>query len=134
MGKSMADLLILAHGGSWEMRFQVTSLAASAAAAGDRVDVALFFAALDAWVGGRWDDLDPGPPLDPARLESLDLPPLSSLLATGREEGRIRLFACSASTRLLGLDAARVQAAVDAQLGWQSFAKMIRESGRVVTL
>jgi peroxiredoxin family protein len=128
------DLLILAHGSTWEMRFQITSLAASAAAAGDRVDVALFFAALDAWVGGRWDDLDPGPPLTAARLESLGLPPLSEMLATGREEGRIRLFACSASVRLLGLDAAKVQAAVDAQLGWQSFAKKIRETGRVVTL
>ncbi len=130
----MADLLILAHGGSWEMRFQVSSLAASAAAAGDRVEVALFFAALDAWVGGRWDDLNPAPPLTAERLEASGLPPLTELLADGRQEGRIRLFACSASTRLLGLDAAQVQAAVDAQLGWQSFARMIREAGRVVTL
>jgi hypothetical protein len=30
----MPGLLILAHGGSWDMRFQITSLAASAAAAG----------------------------------------------------------------------------------------------------
>lgn len=130
----MADLLILAHGGTWEMRFQVSSLAASAAAAGDRVDVALFFAALDAWVGGRWDEPDPAPPLTAERLEALAMPPLSELLADGRQEGRIRLFACSASTRLLGLDAARVQGAVDAQLGWQSFARMIRAAGRVVTL
>lgn len=130
----MADLLILAHGGSWEMRFQISSLAASAAAAGDRVDVALFFAALDAWVGGRWDEPDPAPPLTAERLEALAMPPLSEILADGRREGRIRLFACSASTRLLGLDAAAVQGAVDAQLGWQSFARMIREAGRVVTL
>jgi peroxiredoxin family protein len=130
----MADLLILAHGGTWEMRFQVTSLAASAAAAGDRVDVALFFAALDTWVGGRWDEPDPAPPLTPERLESFGMPPLTEMLADGRQEGRIRLFACSASTRLLGLDAAEVQGAVDAQLGWQSFARMIREAGRVVTL
>jgi len=51
----MADLLILAHGGSWDMRFQISALAASTAAAGERVDVALFFGALDAWVRGRWD-------------------------------------------------------------------------------
>jgi peroxiredoxin family protein len=130
----MPDLLILAHGGSWEMRFQISSLAASAAAAGERVDVALFFGALDAWAGECWDALDPALPLTAERLESLAMPPLSEMLAAGREEGLIRLYACSASVRLLGLDAARVQGAVDAILGWQSFSRMIRESGRVVTL
>ena len=130
----MADLLILAHGGSWEMRFQISSLAASAAAAGERVDVALFFAALDGWVRGRWNDLDPQPPLSAERLESFGLPPLSEMIAPGRESGQIRLYACSASTRLLGLETAQVQASVDALLGWQSFSRMIREAGKVVTL
>jgi peroxiredoxin family protein len=116
------------------MRFQVSSLAASAAAAGESVEIALFFGALAAWVDGRWDDLDPAPPLDAGRLETLALPPLSSMLAAGRGEGAIRVFACSASTRLLGLAAARVQASVDAILGWQSFSRMSGEAGRVVTL
>jgi peroxiredoxin family protein len=130
----VADLLILAHGGTWEMRFQISSLAASAAAAGERVDIALFFAALDAWARGRWDDLDPAPPLTAERLEAFAMPPLSEMLTAGREDGMIRLYACSASTRLLGLDAADVQASVDVLLGWQSFSRMIREAGRVVTL
>jgi predicted peroxiredoxin len=56
------------------------------------------------------------------------------MLAPGRSDGLIRLFACSASVRLLGLDTATVQTSVDALLGWQSFARMIRDSGRVVTL
>ena len=129
----MADLLILAHGGSWDLRFQISSLAASVAAAGERVDVALFFGALDAWARGRWDELDPQPPVTAERLEALNMPPLSEMLATGREEGLIRLYACSASARLLGLDTARVAAAVDALLGWQSFSRMIRDSARVVT-
>src|SRR3954462_13975596 len=130
----MPDLLILAHGGSWEMRFQISSLAASAAAAGERVEVALFFGALDAWVGERWDALAPPPPLTAERLESLAMPPLSEMLAAGREEGLIRLYACSASVRLLGLAAGGVQGAVDAILGWQSFSGMTRESSRVVPL
>lgn len=131
---AMADLLILAHGGSWDMRFQISALAASTAAAGERVDVALFFGALDAWVRGRWDELDPQPPLSAERLESLAMPPLSEMLAAGREEGLIRFYACSASARMLGLDPAQVQASVDAFLGWQSFSRMIRDSARVVTL
>jgi peroxiredoxin family protein len=129
----VADLLILAHQGTWEMRFQISSLAASASAAGARVDIALFFGALDAWVGGRWDDHDPAPPLSAARLESLAMPPLSSLLAPGRGNGTIHVYACSASARLVGLDTAGVQAAVDAMLGWQTFSRMIEECGKVVT-
>ena len=62
------------------------------------------------------------------------MPPLSQMLESGREEGLIRVYACSATARLLGLDLAKVQASVDAMLGWQSFARMIRETGRVVTL
>ena len=130
----MSDLLILAHAASWEMRFQTTALAASAAAAGERVDLALFFGALDAWVAGRWDDLDPAPPVTAARIETSGLPPLSHMLVSGREQGRIRLYACSTSMRLLGIDPAALQAAVDAVLGWQSFSRMIQESSRVVTL
>jgi peroxiredoxin family protein len=129
----MADLLILAHGGSWEMRFQVSALAASAAAAGEEVEVALFFAALDAWVGGRWDALDPAPPVTAERLGGLDLPPLSSMLAAGRAAGQIRVYGCSASTRILGLDMAAVQGAVDAVLGWQSFSRMTAVAGRTLT-
>jgi peroxiredoxin family protein len=129
----MADLMILAHGGRWEMRFQVSSLAASAAAAGEEVEVALFFGALDAWVAGGWDALDPAPPISAERLERLDLPPLSSLLSAGRESGLIRIYACSASSRVLGLDMARVQEAVDAVLGWQTLSRMTATAGRVVS-
>lgn len=130
----MPDLFILAHGGTWDLRFQISSLAASSVAAGETVEIALFFGALDAWARGRWDDLDPAPPVTPERLEALDLPPLSSMLAEGRASGAIRLFACSASARFLGLELAAVQAKVDAILGWQSFAQRIREAGAVVTL
>ena len=111
----------------------MTSLAASAAAAGNRVDVGLFFAALDAWVEGRWDDLDPGPCLDPESPELLSFPPLTTLLDPGRESGQVRLLACSASTRLLGLETAAVQDRVDAIVGWPTFSKLVQEAGRVVT-
>lgn len=130
----MADLLILAHAGHWDGRFQVTSLAASSAAAAREVEIAFFFQALEAWVEGRWDVLDPQPPLTADRLLALDLPPLTEMLALGRAEGRIRLFACSASARFYDLDRAKVQASVDAVLGWQSFSQRIQNAHRVVTL
>lgn len=128
------NLLILAHGGSWDRRFQISSLAASVAAAGRAVDIALFFAALRSWVSGEWDALDPEPPLEQGRLHALGMPPLSTLLEAGRGQGRVRLYACSASLRLYGLDPAVAQPRVDAILGWQSFARMIESAPSVVTL
>lgn len=130
----MTDLFILAQGGTWEARFQVSSLAASAAAAGSRVEVALFFGALAAWVEGRWDELAPALPLDADRLAAAGAPILSEMLAPGREAGRLRLYACSASARFLGLDPARVQERVDAVLGWQTFAQKIAEARRSISL
>lgn len=126
-------LLILAHGGSWERRYQVSALAASAVSAGNRVDLGLFFGALDAWARGEWDRLDPRPPVDPARLSSFDFPSLSTLLEPTRADGGLHLYACSASVRILGLDPAQVQSRVDAVCGWQTFTKLIAEAERVVT-
>lgn len=126
-------LLILAHGASWDRRYQVSALAASAASAGDQVDVGLFFGALDAWVGNDWDRLDPAPPVDAGRLATLDFPPLSTLLDSARSSTGVHLYACTASVRILDLDPARVQSRVDVLCGWQTFAKLIAEADRVVT-
>jgi len=128
-----ADLLILAHGGAWDRRFQISSLAASAAAGGSRVEVALFFGALRAWVEGGWDEFDPDPPLTAEQLSSTGAPVLSQMLEPGRAAGLIRLYACSASARFLGLDYALVQQHLDAILGWQTFAQKIAEAHRTVT-
>ena len=128
------SLMILAHGGSWERRFQVSSLAASAVAEEERVTVALFFAALDAWAQGRWDELDPDPPVSSDRLAKLDLPPLSGLLEDGRRRNMLRILACSASVRILGLETRAVQERVDAIAGWSTFHRQLVQSKRVVTL
>ena len=133
-GGKEGGFLLLAHATTWDRRFQVSSLAASAAASGVPVDVALFFGALDAWVRGRWDALDPAPPLDADKLEALDPPQLSRMMDTARETGSLRLYACSASMRFLGLSAAEVQARVDIIAGWQTFSKLALEARQVVTL
>lgn len=129
----MAHLLILAHGGSWDRRFQVSSLAASAAASGDRVTIALFFGALEAWASGGWDRIDPEPPLTAGAIDRHGFPPLGSLLEGPRGRSAVRILACSASTRLLGLEAAAVQSRVDALVGWPAVAELIAQADRVVT-
>lgn len=125
-------LVVLAQRDGWEDRYQVSALAAATAAAGREVAICLFFGALDAWVQGRWDDLDPEPPLTVERLERAGFPPLTSLLESGREEGLICVYGCSASVRLMGLDLATVQESVNAILGWQSFARMVAEAQRTL--
>jgi peroxiredoxin family protein len=127
------SLLILAHGATWDRRFQVTSLAATTVAADQPVGLALFFGALQAWVEADWDRHDPAPPLVAGRLDELGFPPLSSLLVDGRASGLLRVYACSASVRLLGYEPARVQPLVDAIFGWQTFSTMIADADRVVT-
>jgi len=138
-------LLVFAQDDAWESRFQVSSLAASAAAAGQTVQLVLFFAALAAWVEERWDDPQPARVVTAARLAALDLPPLSTYLAPYRQGDTvaaaagseptvlIRLYACSASVRILGLDPAAVQARVDVLAGWPTFHRLARGAEQVVT-
>lgn len=130
----MSHLFVLAHGDSWDRRYQVSALVASAAVDGTQIDLAFFFGALDAWVRDRWDDHDPAPPLTADRLAEVEFPPLSTLLEPARTSGRLRLFACSASVQLLGLDTRRVMDRVDAIMGWQSFSRRILEADRTVSL
>lgn len=126
-------LLILLQGDAWDHRYQASALAASAASTGDRVDLALFFGALAAWIDGRWDRLDPLPPVTAERLEEVAFPPLSGMLEPFLADGALRLFACSTSARILGLDLDRVQERVHAIVGWQSFSRKIAEADRVVS-
>lgn len=64
-------------------------------------------------------------------------PDLTEILGHARlspDPGCLRLYACSASMRFLGLSAAEVQQRVDVIAGWQTFQKMTFEAERVVTL
>lgn len=125
-------LLLLVHGASWDRRYQASALAASATALGDDVDLAFFFAALDAWVRDEWDRLDPDPPLSARHIEAVAFPPLSTLLDGARQTGRLRLYGCSASVRLLGLDPEHCLTCLDALAGWPTFAQKIAAADRVV--
>ena len=133
MSERSEALLILANGSSWQERYQVTALVASEVAAERPVDLALFFGALSHWSTGQWGVLDPQAPLSAEAIEKAAYPSLENLLQEARETGRVRLFACSTSVRLMDLDAAQVQNRVDAILGWQSFSRMIHQAQTTLT-
>ena len=90
------------HGSTFAHRSQGASHAITAAAAGDRVLVVLWFDALARWVGGTFDEaVDPGDEAVASRHRALGLPPPSEMLAEARAIGA-RLAACETAVLLSG--------------------------------
>lgn len=107
MAPMATPLVVFLHGGSWEARYQATTLAVTAAALGDPVTLALFFEPLRLWVAGRFDEGAP-PEAVAARVASL-----AETLAEARRGLGVRVVACDTAIRLAGLDPERFQATAD---------------------
>jgi peroxiredoxin family protein len=101
---------------------QGLSIAASGVALGRRVDVFLFWWALERLVTDRLDEPDFGPGREGAvdRFESRRMPTLRQLLAHLRESGQCTLYACSASVATLDITADRLREKVDQIVGWST--------------
>ncbi len=100
-------VLFLVHRGSWEDRYQATTLAVTAAALGERVIVALFFEPLRLWAQGRFDE---GTPVEAAGAR---VAPLRETLEEARRELGLEVVACDTAVRLAGLDPAALAGVVD---------------------
>lgn len=98
------NIVLHLHGDSFARRYQVVSHAITAAAAGDRVLVVLWFDALRRWIDGTFDQALAGQDGKVAvRHEALRLPALSEMLQEARLLGA-RLAACETAVRLAGFD------------------------------
>jgi len=106
---SGSPVLFLLRSSDWEARQEATALALTAAALGDRVQVALFGAALRAWVEERFDE---GAPPGAERVGSL-----ARMLAEGRSDLGVELVACETAIRAAGLDPDRCRPKLDAVRG-----------------
>lgn len=91
-------VVLFVHHGGWADRYQATTLAVTAAALGDRVQVALFFEPLRLWAAGRFDEGAP-PEAAAARVVSL-----RDTLDEARRELGVEVVACDTAVRLVGLD------------------------------
>jgi peroxiredoxin family protein len=100
-------LVIFLSGASWEARYQATMLAATAAALGDAVTVALAFEPLRLWASGRFDE---GAPPAAAAAGVLSL---RDTLEEVRRELGLRLVACETAVRLVGLEPSAVRPLLD---------------------
>lgn len=90
-------VVVFLHRGTWEDRYQATTLAVTAAALGDAVTLALFFEPLRLWVAGRFDE---GAPAEAAEAR---VAPLAESLEEARRELGLRVVACDTAVRLAGL-------------------------------
>jgi len=133
-------LLLLCHHGGWDRLYQAASAAAAAASMGQRVDMVFFFDALARLAQDRLDDVTLSPP-DPeaeaalvARAEGSGTRPVSELLAAARATGEARLWACSASLALTGVEEAAVRDRVDEVVGWPTVVRMLGEADHALYL
>jgi peroxiredoxin family protein len=100
-------LVIFLSGASWESRYQAAMLAATAAALGDPVTVALAFEPLRLWASGRFDEGAP------AAAAAARVASLRDTLEEVRRELGVRLVACETAVRLAGLEPSAVRPLLD---------------------
>ncbi len=103
----MSEFVIYANSGDAERIHQIAALAASAAANGDDVHVILFFAALRRFVN---DDLDN---VLPAAGGARGAHSAEELIESARRLGKLKLYACAAQPKLLGMAVEDVADVVD---------------------
>lgn len=117
-------LLVLLDGDSWTDRYQAVTVAATAAALGEKVVVALAFDPLARWVEGRFDEGAP-PGAAAAKVGHL-----SESLATARDLG-LEVVACDTVVRLAGLDPVAARTRLDRIASLPALLAEARE-GRVI--
>jgi peroxiredoxin family protein len=140
------SLVIFLHSHGRDRVYQAASLALAAASLGWSCHVFLFFRALATYLDGAWDTIavekEPGGAdgddigsIELARklergFENAALPSAYAMLQKARSEGEgVKVFACSASVRLLDLDPDAVRQQVDEIVGLPTMLR-IAESAR----
>jgi len=110
---------IVLYADAFDRFYEAVSFAAGARAQGKTVLFFLRGPALKAFLHDAWQ-----PPADPAVQKGFAQFPGNGprdTLQTLREAGGLRLYACSAWVRLLGLDTGETAARVDAVIGLNAF-------------
>lgn len=99
-------VILLQHGG-WADRYQAATLAATAAALGDPVTLALFFEPLRLWAEDRFDE---GAPAEAAAAR---VAPLRGTIEDARRELGLEVVACETAVRVAGLDPEALRPSLD---------------------
>jgi peroxiredoxin family protein len=99
MKAAPAQLVVFLHAGEYDRVHQGLAIAAAAAASGKRVDVYLFWWALERFLADRLDDPDfPAEHAEAAdRFERRGMPTLRALISHLRDSGLCAFYACTGS-------------------------------------
>jgi peroxiredoxin family protein len=135
MGKSDKKLAIFAHSGTYDRLYQVVTIAVTAASMGREVNIFLFFWALKKFVekdGLETMDFPPeygeeGRELA-RRMKELNPMSLQDMLDEVKKLGNIKVYACSANVKYLGLDEETVTKKVDEVVGLSAIMRMAEDS------
>ena len=144
-------LVVFLHSDGYDRIYQAVNMIATAAGAGRRCYLFLFYHALGSYVAGAWDDmvLSPsagsadspaGEPPPWARtlqrsFELANVPSLYEVLEQAREgEGGLSVYACSNSMRFLDLDSEDVKRRVDGIVGLATMLDISSQSRHVLYL
>jgi len=120
-------VVIFLRAGDWEARNQALTLAASAAALGDAVYLALSGAALCCLIEDRFGEGAP-----PQALLA-KVPPLDQTLEELRRDLGVHLVACDTAIRLAGFDPGMAVPPLDAVMSMLSLWRLV-QVGRALTV
>lgn len=111
---------VFLHSGDYDRIHQGLSIAATAAASGQRADVYFFWWALKRLADDALDAPDFAQEWVNDAFERRNIPTLRQLLSHLKESGNCRLYACSGSLEILGLRNDAVASRVDQVVGWST--------------
>jgi peroxiredoxin family protein len=144
-------LVIFLHSDAYDRIYQAVNMIATAAAAGRRCYLFLFYHALGSYMAGAWDDMavarsagrvDEEPPVAPTwgrtlerSFELANLPSLYEVLERAKdEEGEVTLYACSNSMRYLDLEPDEVRRRVDGIVGLATMLEVSSDAHQILYL
>ncbi|MFO0794081.1 MAG: DsrE/DsrF/DrsH-like family protein [Candidatus Brocadiaceae bacterium] len=124
--KDKKKFIIFAHSGTYDKLYQTITLAITAASMGKETYIFLFFWALKKFVNEEFDVIklstefgEEGLQLS-KRMQELNPISLKEILGEVRKMGNLKIYACTAAVKLMGLEEKTVKAKVDDILGLTS--------------
>lgn len=121
--KDKKKFVIFAHSGTYDKLYQTITLAITAASMGKETYIFLFFWALRKFVNEEFDATklptefgEEGLQLS-KRMQELNPISLKEILGEVRKMGNLKIYACTAAVKLMGLEEKTVKAKVDDILG-----------------
>jgi peroxiredoxin family protein len=144
-------LVIYLHSDAYDRIYQAVNTVATAASAGRRCYLFLFYHALGSFMADAWNDMKIGPSAgrrgdDPGEsppwgrtlessFELANVPSLYDLLDQARSaDGEVSVYACSNSAQYLGLDPADVKKRVDEIVGLATMLEISSDDCQLIYL